>query len=771
MSSKKKAKSFSDFADYDIVLTTYGLLSREHKEHFGATPEKLAERDPRDRYISPFYSRKSVWYRVVLDEAQYIKNKSTLAAKACSALEAKYRWCLSGTPMQNSVLELYSLLRFLRIKPYDEEGRFNREIGNPIQKGMDRSSAMKKLQALLKAILLRRTKTSKIDGHPILQLPPKDIKIEDVVMDGDETEFYKALEMGAQAQMNKYVNQGTVMKNYSAILVLLLRLRQACCHPKLIERAHRLKTAKMIAARSGRAAITLCRKFNIQVIRKLEKITSFTCPVCMDAIDPDNVILFFPCGDYICTECCGEYFESTPNPKTGEPDQTKCATCNHGVSEKDLIHYSIFDLVWIERYTDQEIMSNRLSDRRRRKLEERTRRATELTSATRNLSIKEDSDSDSDFDLFTDESLKQPKNEESQNDFKFKFTKEEDTQSGPTFVKPEAMQNGASFLSYDDTQDDSKFVKGEPSFASSSHVKGEAPSGYNTLNSVPVVSGSVTVKGEPESQPLGNSLAINTNGQSQVKGESESTSAPNSLAAPDTLTIKPEDLAPIVSGSNKYFQGENVNVAKELEPVTSIDMSTLVGMPGELASLFPNGWISSSKIEKCLQIIKDVHEKFPGEKVIVFSQFTSLLDFVEIALQNVGNTNYLRYDGSMSASSRNQCIVDFFDKQELDVLLISLKAGNVGLTLTCASHIVLMDPFWNPFVEEQAMDRAHRIGQMRPVFVHRLVIQETVEDRILDLQRKKKELINSALDENELKSIGRLNQKELQYLFGLGKKS
>lgn len=771
MSSKKKIRSFSDLAEYDIVLTTYGLLAREHKEHFGATPQ-IVERDPRDRYISPFYSRRSVWYRVVLDEAQYIKNKSTLTSKACSALEAKYRWCLSGTPMQNSVLELYSLLRFLRIKPYDEEGRFNREIGNPIQKGLNRSPAMKKLQALLKAILLRRTKNSKIDGHPILQLPPKDIEIENIVMDGDETEFYKALEQGAQAQMNKYINQGTVMKNYSTILVLLLRLRQACCHPKLIERAHRLKSAKMIAARSGRAAISLCRKFNPQVVRKLENMTTFTCPVCMDAVDPANVILFFPCGDYICSECCGEYFESAPNP--GEQDQTqKCATCSHGVSEKDLIHYSIFDLVFIEGYTDQEIMSNRLSDRRRQMQEERTRRTTELSSATRKLSIKEDSDSDSDFDLFANDSLKQPKEESTQgnstdfkneqHDFKFKFTKEEDIQSGLNFVKPEDTQNGASSRHSDDTRDYSKFVKGEPSLVSPSLVKGEALSGFNTLNPDPVVSGSNAVKGEPERQ------FMNTNGQSQVKGESVSTSAPNSLAAPEN--VKPEDLAPVVSGSNKYFQGENLHVARDLEPVASVDLSSLVGMPGEMINLFPNGWISSSKIEKCLQIIKDVHEKFPGEKVIVFSQFTSLLDFVEIALQSIGNTNYLRYDGSMSASSRNQCIIDFFDKQELDVLLISLKAGNVGLTLTCASHIVIMDPFWNPFVEEQAMDRAHRIGQMRPVFVHRLVIEGTVEDRILDLQRKKKELIGSALDENELKSIGKLNQKELLYLFGLGKKS
>ncbi|KAF5104163.1 hypothetical protein DV451_000903 [Geotrichum candidum] len=216
--------------------------------------------------------------------------------------------------------------------------------------------------------------------------------------------------------------------------------------------------------------------------------------------------------------------------------------------------------------------------------------------------------------------------------------------------------------------------------------------------------------------------------------------------------IKQENQFSLVSTTNKYFASEANN-----HKFTS---------SSDLSDLFPNGWVSSSKINKCLEIINNVGEKFPGEKVIVFSQFTSLLDFIEIALQQQ-QSQYLRYDGSMSANSRNQCVIDFFDKPDVPVLLISLKAGNVGLTLTCASHIIIMDPFWNPFVEEQAMDRAHRIGQLRPVFVHRLVIKDTVEGRILELQEKKKKLIEGALDETGLKSIGKLDQKELKFLFGL----
>lgn len=96
-------------------------------------------------------------------------------------------------------------------------------------------NAMRKLQAVLKAILLRRTKTSLIDGKPIITLPPKTEEIQHVVFSEDEQGFYNALEQKTQVQFNKYMSAGTVMKNYANVLVLLLRLRQCCCHPHLIQ--------------------------------------------------------------------------------------------------------------------------------------------------------------------------------------------------------------------------------------------------------------------------------------------------------------------------------------------------------------------------------------------------------------------------------------------------------------------------------------------------------------------------------------------------------
>ena len=120
----------------------------------------------------------------------------------------------------------------------------------------------------------------------------------------------------------------------------------------------------------------------------------------------------------------------------------------------------------------------------------------------------------------------------------------------------------------------------------------------------------------------------------------------------------------------------------------------------------------------------------------------------------------------MNMESKNTVIKEFY-KSDTRVLLLSLRSGNAGLTLTCANHIIIMDPFWNPYVEDQAMGRAHRIGQEREVHVHRVLIEGTVESRIMELQEHKKELIGEALDESKMKSISQLDRRELGFLFGL----
>lgn len=175
-------------------------------------------------------------------------------------------------------------------------------------------------------------------------------------------------------------------------------------------------------------------------------------------------------------------------------------------------------------------------------------------------------------------------------------------------------------------------------------------------------------------------------------------------------------------------------------------------------------WLPSAKVSECCRILQTIQES--GDKTIVFSQFTFLLDLLEIPVKYELGIKYCRYDGGMSRVQRDAAAQDFQDPtSRTKVMLVSLKAGNAGLNLTAANHVVIMDPFWNPYIEMQAVDRAHRIGQQKPVQVHRLLVKETVEDRIVALQEQKRQFVDAALDEGESKQLGRLSLRDLQYLF------
>lgn len=153
---------------------------------------------------------------------------------------------------------------------------------------------------------------------------------------------------------------------------------------------------------------------------------------------------------------------------------------------------------------------------------------------------------------------------------------------------------------------------------------------------------------------------------------------------------------------------------------------------------------SSSKIELLKETLADSLQS--GHKALVFSQWTSLLDLIEPHLKAM-QIAYLRLDGS--TINRDYIIKSFQNESGPPVLLISLKAGGYGLTLTAADHVFLMDPWWNPSVEDQAADRTHRIGQKRAVLIHKIITTGTIEEGILRLQKKKQQIASSVLQGTE----------------------
>jgi superfamily II DNA or RNA helicase len=152
--------------------------------------------------------------------------------------------------------------------------------------------------------------------------------------------------------------------------------------------------------------------------------------------------------------------------------------------------------------------------------------------------------------------------------------------------------------------------------------------------------------------------------------------------------------------------------------------------------------LSSSKLERLMEALADAVAD--GHRALVFSQWTSLLDLIEPHL-NSAAFPFVRLDGS--TVDRAAVVNEFQAEDGPPVMLLSLKAGGTGLNLTAADHVFLVDPWWNPAVEDQAADRTHRIGQDKPVMVYRMVARDTVEERILELQDRKRKLAQAALSE------------------------
>lgn len=436
------------------------------------------------------------FFRVVLDEAQTIKNRSSKASQACSKIRSDKRWCLTGTPIQNTVDDLYSLFRFLRIKPYDDYPTFKTQIVSLVAQGRGKL-AMRRLHVILKAIMLRRTKTTLIDGKPLLQLPKRTVHSVIADFSKEEREFYDALENRTKLTLNKFVTAGTVNNNYTNILCLLLRLRQACNHPDLVTRS-----------------------FN------------------------------------------------------SDPDAIEARPAAVSVNDKEV---------------------------------------DDVADLLQGLSV--------------------------------------DSKSKVTIQRCD--------ICLEELQKEEIFA----------------------------------------TRPL---------------------------------------------------------YCKQCAP--KMELQRQVQAVGEL--------IISTKIERMMNVLQQTRQRDATAKTIIFSQFTSMLDLIEPFLKKQGH-KFARYDGSMPNAKREASLDALRGDSATTILLISLKCGSLGLNLTAAEQVILLDVWWNPSVEDQAVDRAHRIGQLRDVNVYKITIKDTVEDRILVLQENKRKLAEGALgDGDKAKSkLNKLSIRDIMYLF------
>jgi SNF2 family DNA or RNA helicase len=569
----QRAKSFKELRKYDVVITTYHTLVSEH----GSSDGNLK--------IGCFGIN---WYRIILDEAHSIKNRNAKATKAACALNAEYRWCLTGTPMQNNLDELQSLIHFLRIKPYDDLNQWREWITRPMNNGRG-GLAIKRLQVYLKAFMKRRTKdVLKQDGAlkggnsaGKDNSKPNDFKIvkrtvEKIEADftPEERAFYQRLETRADKSLEQMMAGNKV--SYASALVLLLRLRQACNHPQLVK-GDLAKERDAFANGSGSQTPSRKKASNDDMDSIADMLGGLSvatkrCDVCQTELSAKESSM----GAIRCTDCEADL----------ENDALKARGKASGREREK-----------------SRLKQHKRGDRSRRK--------------QTNRRIIDDSDDD-DAEASSERLVS------------------DDEDVKPTRRKPKDVIDLVT-----DEEDDSD-----------GNSSGEEP-------------------------------------EEEVESESDDEAEEHS----------PEE-----------------DIAEDL--------------------------MLSTKIRHLLSILNRDASK---HKYIVFSFFTSMLDLIEPFLKQDGLV-YTRYDGGMRNDLREASLERLRNHSKTRILLCSLRAGSLGLNLTAASRVVILEPFWNPFVEEQAIDRVHRLNQKQDVIVYKMTVKDTVEARILDLQERKRELANATIE-------------------------
>ena len=166
---------------------------------------------------------------------------------------------------------------------------------------------------------------------------------------------------------------------------------------------------------------------------------------------------------------------------------------------------------------------------------------------------------------------------------------------------------------------------------------------------------------------------------------------------------------------------------------------------------------------KIQELLRHITSKTGRHKILVFSQFVKMLGLIKDELAKL-NIDYEYLDGQSNSKQREQSINNFQENENLWVFFISLKAGGVGLNLTAADYVYIVDPWWNPAVETQAIDRCHRIGQDKKVFAYRMICTNTVEEKILALQDKTKKIAGDIIQTDE-SILKKLDQNDIRELF------
>ncbi|KAF5017356.1 hypothetical protein F66182_10724 [Fusarium sp. NRRL 66182] len=727
-----RTKRFKDLALYDVVVTTYQILVSEHGN------SSMTENGLK---VGCFGLH---WWRVILDEAHTVKNRNAKATKACYALDSEYRWCLSGTPMQNNLDELQSLVKFLRIRPYDELKEWKEHIDLPLKNGRGHI-AIRRLHSLLRCFMKRRTKDILKEagalnpgGKPSAEgegsstgfkVTERKVVTVATALSPAERKFYDRLAARADRSIEAMM-RGRV--NYANALTLLLRLRQACNHPKLVEgKLEKDKDAMSIGSTQKTQDADVDDMADMFAGMG---IISKDCNICGRGLgDGDN-----KSGRDICSDCHEDlaYFNNHERP-----EGPKKAKKPKGKSrKKEEVKKEVKEDMVEEKVVDRQIVEDGADDS-----------PEKISRRPRNRNAIVDSD-DEDAEEPPQKTCRKPRNrnaivdsDEEEADGEGSWLVPEDEQGSLHLGKAggeedENAEGGGDWVGTDDSEDEQSKVEDQSnlgSFVVNDEVEdkqyrntGQAPDSDDSDDSLLSLA-DITKRMAAQTLDDGPSVGADTSAVSVTSGsDAASESGSDSDSDSDASDVSEED-------DSIFYPSRDPNSPQVL---------------------------ASSKIRELIKILQgEVKE----HKFIVFSQFTSMLDLVEPFFRKE-RFRFVRYDGSMKNDEREESLRALRTDPQTRILLCSLKCGSLGLNLTAATRVVILEPFWNPFVEEQAIDRVHRLTQTVDVVIYKLTVSKTVEERILELQEKKRLLAEQAIEGGMRKEALKLGLNEIINLFKPG---
>ncbi len=327
----------------DMIITSYGTVLSEFTQMWSKSNGR--EGHPGNGLFSLNF------FRIILDEGHTIKNRQSKTAKACYALSAEHRWVLTGTPVVNRLEDLFSLIRFLRVEPWNNFSFWRTFITVPFE-SKDFMRALDVVQTVLEPLVMRRTKDMKTpDGQPLVLLPTKHIEIVDVELSKPEREIYDHIYMRVKRSFTANMEAGTVMKSFTSIFAQVLRLRQCCCHPVLV-RNRDIVADEVEAGAAADAAAGLADDMDLQSL--VERFTATTddptdanafgahvlgqirdeaineCPICAEEPMIDQTVT--GCWHSACRACLLKYIDH----ETGQHRLPRCFHCREVINRRDL---------------------------------------------------------------------------------------------------------------------------------------------------------------------------------------------------------------------------------------------------------------------------------------------------------------------------------------------------------------------------------------------------------------------------------------------------